>query len=54
MKKKKKPCLVLFSLYELSAQTITVVLMSGGNTTPVLDISQMQEQIDGDRMKQIK
>jgi len=37
-----------------SAQTITVVLMSGGNTTPVLDTSQMQEQIDGDRMEQIK
>lgn len=53
MERKKKK-LVLFSLYELSAQTITVVLMSGGNTTLVLDVSQMQEQIDGDRMKQIK
>lgn len=30
-----------------SAQTITIVLMSGGNTTPVLDTSQMQERIDG-------
>lgn len=35
-----------------SAQTITIVLMSGGNTTRLLDTSQMQEHIDGANVMQ--